>query len=562
MSASGAAQVDEEIRNGGAPEIPERDSTRPANSFQRWILDHLDAFALAVVACGFVLRIFAAARTYLNPDEALHYLLLNQSSAYLAYKASLSNAHPPLIYLVVYYWHFLGRSELMLRMPSVFAGTAFCWLFYKWMGQAFGRAASWIGLIAVTFSPSMIALSAELRAYALLLMGIGGALYFLERAIAEESVRDMWGFSGFLYLAILSHYSAAFFAAAAGVYVLARISDGRLPRKLIVAWAAGQAVALAIYAFLYVTHLSKIKNSLAIWSQGFDSAYFHRDTIDIFTFTKINTYNIFLFLFAQPYVARGMLVCFLAGVGLLFVKGARMRQANLQSNRQGLLLVFPFLAVWCAAIAGIYPYIGSRHTVFLAPFEIAAASYLLAVVSREKLWAGILIALLLTVGSNASRATAPIQEMPEKGSPAQMASAMSYMEQTIPQGDHILVDFQSSLPLAYYLCGPKAIFPIDMFHRDYFEFSCKGYSVVTLHVWRLIAQSFRMQFEKTAQGRGLKPGDRVWIYQSGWGPDLGTDLAKRDAAFRCLAPRKFGGVTITPFLVGPDFSAETALGGC
>jgi hypothetical protein len=79
----------------------------------------------------------------------------------------------------------------------------------------------------------------------------------------------------------------------------------------------------------------------------------------------------------------------------------------------------------------------------------------------------------------------------------------------------------------------------------------------------LIAQSFQMQFEKTARGRGLKPGDHVWIYQTGWGPDLGMELKENDAAFRCLAPRKFGGgVTITPFLVSPDFSAEPARGGC
>jgi hypothetical protein len=71
-----------------------------------------------------------------------------------------------------------------------------------------------------------------------------------------------------------------------------------------------------------------------------------------------------------------------------------------------------------------------------------------------------------------------------------------------------------------------------------------------------------MQFEKTARGRSLKSGDRVWVYQTGWGPDLGTDLVEHDASFRCLAPAKIGGVTVTPFLVGPDFSAQPTHGGC
>lgn len=563
MNTGGAVHVEEEASLGAAPEISGRVSNRRASSSDGWILQHLDAIALGVVAAGFVIRIFAATRSYLNPDEALHYLLLNQSSAFLAYKASLTNAHPPLIYLVVYYWHFLGRSELMLRLPSVAAGTAFCWMLYKWMGLAFGRAASWIGLILVTFSPSMVALSAELRAYALLLFFMGAALYFLERAFARKSSGDMWGFTAFLYLAILSHYSAAFFAVAAGVYVLARIADSHLPRNVIAAWAAGQAGALAIYAFLYVTHLSKLRNSIAVWSLGFDAAYFHKDTIGIWAFTRQNTLDVFLFLFGQPLVARVMLFCFVAGVAYFFVKGLLGRQESERTSRLGILLLLPFIAVWCAAIAGVYPYIGSRHTVFLAPFAIAAASYLLAAVSRERLWAGLLIAAVLMAASNTTQASAPIQEMAEKGSPAQMASAVSYMEQSIPQGDIILVDFQSSLPLAYYLCGPKAIFPIEMFHQDYFEFSCKGYSVVSLHIWKLIAQNFQLQFEKMAESRRLKPGDRVWVYQTGWGPDLGTDLAGHNPAFRCLAPRKSGGgVTITPFIVGPDFSAEPPGGGC
>ena len=99
------------------------------------------------------------------------------------------------------------------------------------MALAFGRAAGCVGLILASFSPALVALSAEVRAYALLLFCIGGALYFLERAFVQDSVRQMWDFTAFLYLAILSHYSAVFFAAAAGVYALARIADSHLPAK-------------------------------------------------------------------------------------------------------------------------------------------------------------------------------------------------------------------------------------------------------------------------------------------------------------------------------------------
>ncbi len=563
MNTSAVVQAEENARQDGAPDIFGRDPIPPGNFLDRWLLRHLNAIALAVVAAGFAVRVFVASRTYLNPDEALHYLLLNQSSVYQAYKASLTNAHPPLIYLVLYYWHFLGRSELMLRLPSVIAGTAFCWMAFKWMGNVFGKAAGLIGLVLCAFSPAMVSLSAEVRAYALLLFSLAGALYYLDRAFREKSVRQMWCFSIFLYLAILSHYSALFFTMAVGLYSLARIADSHLPRKVVIAWAEGQAVALAIYGFLYVTHVSKLKNSIAVWSLGFDSSYFHKDAISLFTFTWENTVNIFLFLFAQRFVALTVLLFFTASVTYFFGRDLLSGKGNSQSSRLGILLLFPFIAVWGASIAGVYPYVGSRHTVFLAPFVIAGASYLLAAVSGQRLWAALLIAIFLMAMSKTADKPVEPEVSNEDHTPAEMATAVRYMEESIPRGDHILVDFQSSLPMTYYFCGPKNIIAVETFHGDYFEFTCNGYPIVSLQIWKLIPRSFQLKFEKMARSHGLKPGDRVWVYQTGWGADLGTDLAANDPAFRCLAPRKFGGgVTVTPFIVGPDFSPEPPLGAC
>jgi hypothetical protein len=562
MNTSSVVQVEEGVSHDIAAERLEREAAPQASLVETWLLDHLDLLAFVVVATGFVLRIFAATRTYLNPDEALHYLLLNQSSAWLAYKASLTNAHPPLVYLVVYYWHFLGRSEWMLRMPSVLAGTAFCWFLYNWMGLAFGRAVSWIGLILAAFAPSMVALSAELRAYPLLLFCMSGALYYLERAFAEKSVRQIWVFSAFLYLAILSHYSAAFFAAALGVYVLARIADSHLPRKVILAWAAGQAGALAIYAFLYVTHLSKLKSSIGVWSKSFGTAYFQKDSINLFTFTWQNTYSIFNFLFGQRYFAVAMEVCFVGGVLYFFATELLSRRGNAPSNRLGILLLFPFICVWCASMAGIYPYIGSRHTAFLAPFAIAAVSFSLASITDKKIWIGSLVAILLMLASTIISGSAPTEQVAGDQSPASMASAVNYMEQSIPRGDHFLLDYQSSLPFELYFCGPKTIFPNQAFQGDYFDFACKGESATSIRAWKLIAQVFPWEFQKMARSHGLKPGDRVWLYQTGWGVDLASDLATEDPKFQGLTPRKFGSaLTVTGFVVGRDFLPEPPSGG-
>jgi 4-amino-4-deoxy-L-arabinose transferase-like glycosyltransferase len=565
MSPSAVVDTQPESAREVAPGKPERSAIDRYSFVENWLHDHLNAVALAVVAAGFVVRVWVASRSYLNPDEALHYLLLNQSSVSLAYKASLTNAHPPLIYLVVYFLHFLGRSEWMLRLPSVLAGTAFCWFAFKWIGIVFGKAASVIGVVMAAFSPALIALSAQLRAYAPLLFGIAAALYFLERAFQEKSVREMWYFSSFLYLAILSHYSAVFFVLAIGLYSVTRIAESHLPRKVVAAWAGGQVGAIAIYGFLYFTHISKIKNSIAVWGMPFDGSYFHLDREDIVTFTTEHTSKIFEFMFAQQYISQAMLLCFVVGVAFLVGRDLISRRGNPPSSHSGILLLLPFIAVWGAAIAGIYPYVGSRHTVFLAPFAIAAASFLLATVYGQKLWASVLIAALLMGASNASGKTFEPYIRKENQSRALMTAAVNEIRQSVPRSDIVLVDFQSSFAIAYYLCGPREIIEIERFRREFNEFSCGGHSIVfpSFNVWKLTPGNFPSQFEKMAHAYDLKPGDRVWVFQSGWGANLDTELPAHLPRFRCIAPKSFGdNLTVIPFVVAPDFSPATPATNC
>ena len=157
---------------------------------------------------------------------------------------------------------------------------------------------------------------------------------------------------------------------------------------------------------------------------------------------------------------------------------------------------------------------------------------------------------------------APTEEMTENQSPALMASAVTYMEQSVPRGDHFLLDYQSSIPFEFYFCGPKVMFPDRNFPRQLFRFfmqrrRCRGPSTMEIASPRLSGE-----FQAMARTHGLKPGDRVWLFQTGWGTDMGTDLAAHDPAFRCISPKQIGGgITITPFVVGPDLFPEPSAWG-
>src|SRR6202167_2081354 len=141
--------------------------SRRTDDFGLWFPAHTNLAAIAVTLLGFLARLWTASGTFLNPDEALHFRLANQVSLALAYKQSLTAAHPPLLILLLYFWRVLGTSELWLRMPTVLAGTVFCWMFYKWLSKTAGSVAGFIGLLLVAFLPPIILISAEIRQYAL-----------------------------------------------------------------------------------------------------------------------------------------------------------------------------------------------------------------------------------------------------------------------------------------------------------------------------------------------------------------------------------------------------------
>src|SRR5260370_41277077 len=76
--------------------------------------------------------------------------------------------------LGVYVLGALGPLELMVRLPSVLAGTACCWLAYLWLKEVTDRSTAFMGLLLFSFAPSLIGLSAEVRQYALLLFFMAG----------------------------------------------------------------------------------------------------------------------------------------------------------------------------------------------------------------------------------------------------------------------------------------------------------------------------------------------------------------------------------------------------
>jgi 4-amino-4-deoxy-L-arabinose transferase-like glycosyltransferase len=543
--------------------LTERKTTADKN---QWFQNHAGLAAICVTLLGFLARLYAASGIFLNPDEALHFRLANQLSLALAYKESLTAVHPPLLIILLYYWRALGVSELWLRLPSVIAGTVFCWIFYKWLTQAAGRLAGLIGLLFVALLPPIVVLSAEVRQYALLLAFLVSALYFLDEAFAKNSPARMAAFSLCLYLAMLCHYSAFLFAAALGIYALFRIFTERSPAALVAAWAATQLGGLALGAFLYKTHLSKLdagdsRTSLQGWMNQFylQRSYFDRTHDNPVTFIVGHSFGVFQYFFGQLAVGIAVGLLFLVGVTLLLRRQA-VASEQISSRRLALFLLLPFAIAAGVSLAHLYPYGGTRHVAFLIIPAVAGVSVAIARLAgrwnRALAIAALVIALCIAFGK-------PRQPRMERAdqSRTHMADAINFIHENIKPSDLIFTDYQGDLTLGHYLCQQRPI-ALEVTPADFEQFSCEGHRVVASDfraAWMFWANNFPKEWQRFVQSYNLKPGDTVWIVQAGWGVDLPADLQKHFAEFRSLHFESFGkNIQIFKLTVGQPTPQDAA----
>jgi hypothetical protein len=507
---------------------------------ESWFEDHADLAAVLVVLVGFLARLWAASGIFLNPDEALHFRLANQSSLALAYGQSVTAAHPPLLILFLYCWRALGTSDLWLRLPSVAAGAIFCWVFFKWLMQVTDRLTGFVGLLFVSLLLPIIMLAAEVRQYALLMAFVGSALYFLDRAFAENSVALMAASTLCLYLAMLTHYSAFLFASSLGIYALLWIFMRRVLMKVIVTWAVGQLGALALAAFLYKTHLSQIgagesRTVLEGWMTYIRRSYFDRAHDNPLLFLVGHTFGVFQYLFGQLAVGDVVGVLFLVGVFVL------LREKSRASRRLGLFLLLSFAIVGAASMVHVYPYGGTRHSALLIIPAIAGVS--VAVVraasgrwTRALAIVGVIVMLCLAFG----RLRQPRMERADQ-SQKRMAAALEFVQQNVAPSTPVFVDYQTDLVLGHYLCQQRPV-PLEIRPTGFEEFFCGRRHVASTGypVWTFSSENFPRDFERAVLAMGLKPGDTVWVFQTGWGIDLPEQLQKHFVEFSNLHYESFG----------------------
>jgi hypothetical protein len=524
----------------------------PADKHRLWLV--------TLFVFGLLARLYFAGRLFLDPDEALHYWVSVRGSLAAVYHATLSTAHPPLFIVFLYYWRALGHSELLLRLPGVIAGLAFCWIIYRWIARVANERIAQTALPLLLFTPSLIWLSAEVRQYWLLLLFIAIALYCFERAVAGQSVGWIAGFAIALDLALATHYSCLLFALIMGIYALIRLGSVRANRNLFLACALGQLSALIEVGIFFKTHITLLKRSglpQEIADTWLRKSIFHSGKDHVVSFLLRNTVRFFCYFLGNEVVGVLGLAAFVIGIFLVFRNSARLESsgrggppdsrgdAGAPVTNLRLLLVLPFVIAALAALGGFYPYGGTRHDVFLAPFVILGISVALSY-GGDRLWIRTAIVVLVLAVANVFPSPAGPFIKPKDQSKSLMTSAMAALRNN-PPGTIVFTDYEGGLVLGYYLCDHEVVEPVPPY-QPFSRSSCGQLTVVAEapsgstigQDWKFRASDFAQKAREIETLYSLPREAPLLVFRAGWSVGSDVELLKSFENLGCTSPQYFG----------------------
>ncbi|MGH7785430.1 MAG: glycosyltransferase family 39 protein [Candidatus Binatia bacterium] len=516
-----------------------------SKQLEDWLTAHLTLVALVIVAAGGAVRVYYALATYLNPDEAMHFLSANQLALASTYRSSLHTAHPPLFLIALHAALGLGNSELVLRLPSLLAGTAALWLAFRWMQRGIGGAAGLVGLVALAGAPVMIAAAAETRQYAFLLCFVCAALYCMERCFADRSAAWVAGFAASLYGAILSHYTAAWITLTLGVYVAHRLWAERPPQKVIAAWVLSQLGAAAIYLGLYVTHLRTLRGSgmEAVATSGWLKYQYYRpgeEEVAGFAWRALG--GVFTYLAGGPRLGMLAAVAFVAG--LIMVAAKWPRDASPVRRDYVALLALPLLIGLTAAVADLLPFGRTRHVSYLSPFVAAGVAIAVARALRYNL--SLITLLAVIVGPWWLVTTTPANSLTEMRH-SDVEDLLAYLDAALPDDAIIFVDGQTYMVLAYYLERDQ---PGLMVRRGTVvnDTRLDRYRIVSLPESWAFNDDVAKEVTTASQALALPRGAPLWVMTVG--PWSGDVLVQRLPTPSLLTVKRFGEITLVQTAVG------------
>lgn len=408
---------------------------------------------LALVLLAFALRTHRLGAPSLYGDEAFAAQFITLPPDEMLAGLTRYESQPPLYYTTLKLWRCLaGGGEFALRYVSVWWGTLTVPLIYALGRRLGGEKPGLAAALLATTNPYLVWHSQEARMYAMLAALAAASLALLVRAYQTGARRWWRAWAGALWLALLTHYFAAFFIAA---QVLALI-PASLRRKGRTIRFTDWGVPLAVIGLLYAPWVAYVGPAMASheksWIQPTTMGEIFRRLLLAFSLGAT----------AADWAARWLTPFF----ALILIGGALtlLRQRSWTAGLLIACLLVPPVLVYLLSL--LRPLFRERYLIFgLSPFLILIAAGATAWARRTRERGGSLATALaaaplafLVTASGASLANHFFDPDHAKSPP--WRELVQHIQAQRQLGDAVIQNYPDpSLP--YYLAGdpPHALVP-------------------------------------------------------------------------------------------------------
>ncbi|MBN1135990.1 MAG: glycosyltransferase family 39 protein [Anaerolineae bacterium] len=212
---------------------------------------------VAILVLAFALRVYRLAHLSFWLDEG-----------YSAFAAGLplpdllqfvaSRAHPPLYFLLLHGWAWLGQADFVLRFLSVLWGVVGVAALYALGRRLLGRRIGLLAALLLAVSPMHVWHSQDARMYSQLFALAVLSTYLLVRAVDEGRLRYWLGYALLATLFFYTHNTAALTVGSQVVFCLGMLAARRQrtgPGRPGWSQLRGLGMALAVIALLYLPWL-------------------------------------------------------------------------------------------------------------------------------------------------------------------------------------------------------------------------------------------------------------------------------------------------------------------
>jgi uncharacterized membrane protein len=414
----------------------------PSSRFHGWLLERSDLVGIlalaAITAIGGAIRAFNIGAKSLWFDEAVVYWISREADVQQIVAANAQgNSAPPLYVFLVRVISEIGTNEATLRTVSWLFGTVAIPVIFMLCRHYVSKRAAFASVAILAVAPVYVEYSQQLREYSMALC-VSALMLLAYRKFKENgswtSISLVMATFG---IGILVQYGLGLLVLALNLaFLLEEVWFNRSTEKLR-KWILGQGFVLLIVAFVWS---STLRHQFSVGGFGHVArGYFQGPILALPAFLARQTYDMVLFAFPDPPL-------FILLIGIAILSGI----ASVKGIHEHTHLVTPFLVAVGAGVGAIYPYVGSRQSIYLFPILLILVGmgfdYLMQVDMKGivPLLLGLLLlraALLPTIGYLSSEGLENLKPLVER------------LNDSFQEGDRVFVCYGAAPAFRYYYSG-------------------------------------------------------------------------------------------------------------